>query len=104
MQQPLITHLPLQQPFVTRLNLSTTTIHVHIYLVVYIEQHEVVPSRHEEVLSGCIGVNDLVLGSVEDGVVDGQHGADRQDLLRALIPGGQTTIYYRSGIDTLISS
>ena len=62
-----------------------------------------VPSRHEEVLSGCVSVHDFVLGSVEDGVVDGQHGADRQDLLRALIPEGQTTIYYRSGIDTFIS-
>jgi hypothetical protein len=34
---------------------------------------------------GCVGVNDLVLGSVEDGAVVGQHGGDGDDIRGALV-------------------
>ena len=46
----------------------------------------------EEVDSGVVSVDDLILRSVEDGIVDRQHGCDAQDLIRTLISGERKTI------------
>ena len=54
-------------------------------LVVDIEQSQVIPARPEEVGTSIVGKHDAVLGSVEDGIVDRQHGCNSQDLLTALV-------------------
>lgn len=65
------------------------------YLVVDIQQHQVVSSGHHKAHSGVVGVHHLVFGSVEDRVVDRQHGRYGQHLLRTLVPGQQQTLQTR---------
>ena len=50
-------------------------------LRINVQQNQVVPTREEEVDTSIVGMDDLVLGSVEDGVVDREHGSHCQDLL-----------------------
>ncbi len=56
------------------------------YLIIDIEQGEVIPTRSEEVGTCIISKDDAVLWSVEDGVVDREHGSDAKNLLTAAIP------------------
>lgn len=60
---------------------------LRLYLVVDIQQHQVVSSGHHKVHSGVVGVHHLVFGTVEDRVVYRQHGCDRQHFLRTFVPG-----------------
>ena len=55
-------------------------------LAVHVEEREMVARRIEEVLSRRIRVYDLVLGPIEDGVVDGEHGRNAEYLLGAFVP------------------
>lgn len=59
------------------------------YLCVYVQEHHMVSSWHHKVHPGIVCMYYFVLGSVEDWVVDGQHGRDGQYLLWALISGMQ---------------
>ena len=54
-------------------------------LGVDVEEGEVVPVGVEEILASCVRVDGLVLWSVEDGSIDGQHCSDGQDLLDHLV-------------------
>ena len=58
------------------------------YLIVNIEQSEVIPSCSEEVSPSVISIHSPVLGAIEYGVVDRQHGGDGQYLFTALVPEG----------------
>lgn len=49
-------------------------------LCINVQQNQVVSTREEKVDTGIVSMDNLVLGSVEDGVVDRQHGSHRQDL------------------------
>lgn len=59
-----------------------------------------VPTREEEVDTSIVGMDDLVLGSVEDGVVDREHGSHCQDLLRTAVPGAGRERHGSSKRDT----
>ncbi len=48
-----------------------------------------VSSGSEEVDPGIIGMNDLIFRSIKDGIVDGEHGCDAQNLLSTLVPIGR---------------
>lgn len=61
-------------------------------LIIHVHQGDVVAAGQEEILTRRVRVDDLVLWSVEDGVVDGQHGRDRQDLLGTLVPANDSLI------------
>jgi hypothetical protein len=41
----------------------------------------VVPAREEEVDTGIVSMHNLILGPIEDGVVDREHGSHCQDFL-----------------------
>lgn len=49
-------------------------------LRINVQQNQVVSTREEKVDTGIVSMHNLVFGSVEDGVVDRQHGSHRQDL------------------------
>lgn len=74
----------ISSPDVTRLSL---------YLVVDVQQHQVVSSGHHKVHSGVVGVHYLVFGTVEDRVVYRQHGRDRQHFLRTFVPGEKKQMF-----------
>lgn len=44
-------------------------------LTVNIQQSQMVATRNKKVLPRCVSMNYFVLWSIEDGVVDGQHGS-----------------------------
>ena len=56
------------------------------HLIVDIEQSEVVTSRSEEIGSSIICEHNTVLGSIEDGIVDRQHGGNGEYLFATLVP------------------
>ncbi len=58
------------------------------HFIVDIEEGEVVPSRPEEVSPCIVSKHGPVLGTVENGVIDGEHGRYGQDLLATLVPAG----------------
>jgi len=61
-----------------------------------------VAARYKEVLSCGVGVNDLVLRSVEDGAVDRQHCRDAQYLVGTLVPRN-ITHFNHSTLSVLMS-
>lgn len=58
-----------------------------MYLIIDIQQHKVVSSRHHEVHPRVVGMHNFVFGSVENGVVYRQHGCYCQHFIGALVPG-----------------
>lgn len=54
-------------------------------LVVDVEEGQVVTPRLEEGLSSCVSMHQLILRTVEYSVSDGQHAADGDDLIDALV-------------------
>lgn len=57
------------------------------YLIVDIEQHQVVAPWYHKVHPGIVSMHHLVFGPVENGVVDRQHGCYCQHFIRTLVPG-----------------
>lgn len=56
-------------------------------LSIDVQQNQVVSTREEKVDTGVVSMNYLVLGSVEDRVINRQHGSHCQNLFRTAIPG-----------------